>query len=239
MIEGGEAETADVAVVVPALDDTAAVHRLFEQIAAWRPRPCEVVVVSGAADRELEALCARHGHRYLESPPCRGTQLDCGARATRAGALWFLHADASPPRDGLRAVTGAVAAGAAGGCFGFAFQGPPAARKRLIAAATRLRVRCGGIPYGDQALFARREDYFSAGGFAPAPLFEEVPLVRGLRRRGRFIVLPQRVAVATRRWDRDGWWRRALHNRWLALRYACGTPAERLARAYTAVGPPA
>jgi hypothetical protein len=96
----------------------------------------------------------------------------------------------------------------------------------------RLRVRLGGIPYGDQGLFMRRAAYAACGGFPHQPLFEEVELVRQLRRHGRFEVLEEPLRVSTRRWDRDGWWRRSLLNRWLALCYMAGVPAERLARGY-------
>jgi len=43
--------------------------------------------------------------------------------------------------------------------------------------------------------------------------------------------------VATRRWERDGWLRRSLHNRWLALRFALGGRPEVLAARYPALLP--
>ena len=72
------------------------------------------------------------------------------------------------------------------------------------------------------------------GGFAASPLFEEVRLVRRLRARGTFRVLDRALAVATRRWERDGWLKRTLHNRWLALRFALGGRPETLAARYRA-----
>ena len=56
--------------------------------------------------------------------------------------------------------------------------------------------------------------------------------MRRLRARGTFRVLPVPIAVATRRWERDGWLRRTLHNRWLALRFALGKRPEALAASY-------
>jgi hypothetical protein len=46
------------------------------------------------------------------------------------------------------------------------------------------------------------------------------------------------LAVATRRWERDGWLGRTLHNRWLALRFALGGRPEALAASYRALLPP-
>ena len=61
--------------------------------------------------------------------------------------------------------------------------------------------------------------------------------MRGLRARGTFRVLPHALAVATRRWERDGWLKRTLHNRWLALRFALGARPESLAASYRALLP--
>ena len=89
-----------------------------------------------------------------------------------------------------------------------------------------------GTPYGDQGLFVRTEAYFAAGGFAAEPLFEEVNLTRNLRKTGRFKPLSATIDVATRRWDRDGWLRRTLRNRMLAIRYMLGASPAKLALLY-------
>lgn len=224
--------TAPVAVVVPVLHDAAALARLLDAVVSWSRRPVEIIVVSGAGDPALARLTARYGGRWIEVPANRGAQLDAGARAAAARILWFLHADADVPRDAIERITAAVDAGIESGCLTFSFQGRRSPTKAVLERFVRLRVRLGGVPYGDQALFATAAAYHACGGFAHQPLFEEVRLVRRLRRRGSFRVLPERVGVAARRWERDGWWRRTLHNRWLAICYMLGVPAERLAAAY-------
>lgn len=224
--------TVDVAIVVPVHDDTAALETLQERIDAWAARPRERIVVATSADDELARICTRHGCKLMSAPANRGAQLDAGARAARASTLWFLHADAAPPDDALTAIAAAVAAGAESGCFRFSFQGPACRRKRVLAMLVNLRIRLGGMAYGDQGLFATRGAYAACGGFAHQPLFEEVGLVKRLRRRGTFVRLSQALAVSARRWERDGWWARTCQNRWLALCYMLGVPVERLARIY-------
>lgn len=228
-------------VVVPVLADTPALRGLLDRIAGWRMRPDHVIVVAAEADATLRALCAETDAlevpcRLVEGPATRGIQLDLGAHASDADIVWFLHADAAPPEGALEAIAGAVAAGSESGCFRFAFSGEPTWRKRLIARLVDLRVALGGMVYGDQGLFARRDAYLAAGGFATTPLFEEVPLVHALRRRGTFRALRLALPVATRRWERDGWWHRSLGNRWLAICYMLGVPPERLARRYEESG---
>ena len=224
--------TAPIAVVIPVLGDQAELARLLRLVRSQQPK--EIVVVSGCADAGAAALCREQGCTYLETAANRGAQLDEGARAatTPVPVLWFLHADAVPPADALQAIEAALQTGAESGCFRFAFQGPATWYKRLLESFVSLRVRCGGMVYGDQGLFVRRDAYIECGGFAPQPLFEEARLVRCLRARGTFVLLPQALGVATRRWERDGWWRRTLHNRWLAFRFMLGARPEALAASY-------
>jgi hypothetical protein len=92
-----------------------------------------------------------------------------------------------------------------------------------------------GEVYGDQGLFASRAAFERAGGFAEEPLFEEVPLVRALKRAGGFRVLDEPIVVSARRWQQDGFWRRTLENRLLALGHAAGLSPRRLARWYRRV----
>jgi rSAM/selenodomain-associated transferase 2 len=226
----GRAPGGHVAVVIPVLGDLPALSRLVTALQAQGP--AELVVVSGRKDSDTAAFCRERGCTYLETSANRGAQLDAGARAAEAPVIWFLHADVEVAPDALAAIQRAIAAGADSGCFRFAFQGPPTWYKRLLETLVALRIRLGGIAYGDQGLFAQRDAYFACGGFALQPLFEEVQLVKRFRSRGSFRSLEQPIRVSTRRWERDGWCYRTLHNRWLALRFALGGSPQALAASY-------
>jgi len=220
-----------VSVVIPVLGDTPWLARLIEQVRALSPPPDEVIVVDGARSQECRSLCEGAAVTYVASRTGRGIQLHDGATRAGSDVLWFLHADADLPDDAITAIRDAICVGAVGGHFRFCFSGVPTWRKRLFAALINLRVRLG-VPYGDQGLFATRAAYASAGGFPDVPLFEEVPLVRGLRRRGRFAALELAIGVSERRWVHDGWIRRTFENRLLAIAYMVGVSPQRLARRY-------
>lgn len=220
----------DIDIVVPTLNDSDALQELLPRLSAMKPH--RVVVVAGEANEGEARCCEEAGAEYIVSAPCRGRQLDMGARASAASVLWFLHADATPNPNSLDAIREAIGAGARGGFFKFRFANTQRSLAvQTLEAAIGLRCRWG-IPYGDQGIFADKEAYLAAGGFAHEPLFEEVPLVRGLRELGPFIGLPLTIGVSARRWNRDGWLRRTAHNRWLALRYSLGASPASLAAAY-------
>jgi len=217
-----------VAVIIPVRGDAGPLAGLLARLG---DEPDEVVVVSAGDDDAVRGVCADAGARCLASRPGRGPQQHAGALATDAGWLWFLHADALPEPGAAERIRAAGRAGAVGGHFRFRFRGSGTPGRRLLAALINLRARLG-TPYGDQGLFFRRDIYLECGGFPDEPLFEEVPLVRRARRRGAFAPLPLSLGVSPRRWERDGWLRRTLGNRLLALGYALGISPRRLARIY-------
>ena len=224
--------TVDIAIVIPVLGDSDRLRALLDRIAGWTLQPREIIIVAADDHTQSSAFCEDRGCRYLASDPCRGRQLDLGARAAQADVLWFLHADATPSSSSLGDIARAVAGGIEGGHFKFTFSGAPMRRKSAIEWLTNLRVSLGGIPFGDQGIFVRRNIYLKCGGFPHQPLFEEVALVRKLRSRGQFRALAASLGVSPRRWEQDGWIRRSLSNRRLALAYACGQAVQRLAHRY-------
>jgi rSAM/selenodomain-associated transferase 2 len=189
-----------ISVVVPVLDEEARIGARLAELAAQGF--AEVVVVDGGSrDRTVAIAQGREGVRVLAAPRGRGQQQNAGARAATGAVLLFLHADAALPPDAGRWIAGALADTAVvGGAF----------RVRTIADDGRnwlgpllriadVRSRVTRLPYGDQALFVRREAFERAGGFPDEPLMEDVTLARRLRRIGRLVTVPAYVRVSGRR----------------------------------------
>ena len=221
-------------VVIPCYRDEDKLANLLSQLQNLRNLSDsirEVIVVDGAADQVCHKVCRQYDARWVPSEPCRGRQLLAGASLAHGDALWFLHADNRLPSDPVRAMERCLQQGAVGGYFRFRFDIPRAWPASLLEPAIAFRCRFG-VPYGDQGLFMTRRAYAEAGGHSPWPLFEEVPLVRGLRRLGRFLPLREPIFVDPRRWHRDGWWHRTWTNRNLALGFACGVAPDKLAARY-------
>jgi rSAM/selenodomain-associated transferase 2 len=222
----------DIAVIIPVFRDTPECCTLINHIRSWTKQPTEIIVVSGEQDTKLHNFCLDNHCTYFLSHTCRGAQLHMGARLATASVLWFLHADSAPISSSISDIGIACAEGCDSGHFRFAFTGAPSWGKTLIEGLVRLRLQSGGIPYGDQGLFIRRQSYFECGGFCHQPLFEEVTLVKKLRARSQFRALDTPIGVSPRRWEHNGWIKQSLINRSLAIRYILGTPAEQLALSY-------
>jgi rSAM/selenodomain-associated transferase 2 len=218
-----------LAIVVPTLNEEAALHRLLPSVLALAD---EVVVTDGGStDRTVEA--ARElGARVVTGPPGRGGQLTRGAAATTADILLFLHADTELPADGIQRIREAVAGGAAGGGFYVRYDAPPPLLRlggeRLINARTRLT----GWPLGDQAQFVTREAFRALGGYRDWPILEDLDFARRLRRHGRTVLITAPVTTAARRFAEQGVVRTVATNWLIWILFLCGVSPHRLARLY-------
>jgi uncharacterized protein len=125
--------------------------------------------------------------------------------------------------------------GVVGGAFRFAI-GQEFAGRRLVERATNWRARRWQFPYGDQALFLRREAFARLGGFLEMPIMEDYELVRRLRRLGRIAITPEAAVTSGRRWQRLGWVRTTFVNRAIILAYHLGVSPARLAGWYRGQG---
>lgn len=218
-------------VIIPCYHDEEHLAFLLTQLQRLPHKADELIVVDAADSPRCAEICSQYQAQRIVDAPCRGRQLGIGAAQARGDVLWFLHADAQLSADPLPVMAEAIQRGAVGGYFRFRFASPRAWPAWILEPAIALRCRFG-VPYGDQGIFMQRTAYYQAGGHAPWPLFEEVPLVHAARRLGQFVALPESIFVDTRRWQRDGWWRRSLNNRLLALKFMGGAAPHDLAERY-------
>ncbi len=224
-------EHLSVSIVIPVLGDIAPLRQLLDRISRLDPAPSEIICVDAGKDPECAALCAEHRCIRLNTRAGRGHQLHAGAMRASGDIAWFVHTDAEPAENAIDVIRAAVASGAIGGFFRFRFSGQTTWYKSVLAWLINQRSQVG-VPYGDQGLFMHRTMYIAAGGFADEPLFEEVPLVHAARGMGQFAPVAATIGVSPRRWEHDGWLRRTLENRLLAIGYMLGIAPQRLARRY-------
>ena len=216
-----------VSIVIPVFRDSVALERM---LSTSDLRGAEVIVVATALDHaSLEQLRAvRCDLSWLEAPRGRARQMNAGAAIAHGDWLLFLHADTRLPA-GWRSVVDRARADARVnlGCFRFALDSRSSAA-RLIEIGVRFRVRAFGLPYGDQALFVRRDVFAELGGYRDLPIMEDVDLVRRLRATGRLYAASEEAVTSARRWEEDGWLRRTARHLSLIVRYFAGVHPERL-----------
>jgi len=167
----------------------------------------------------------------------RARQMNAGAALAQGDMLLFLHADTRLPVEAFQLIHSAlVGQTVCGGAFSLSIQpeaGQPSRGLRFIAWAANLRSRVTRAPYGDQAIFIRRDCFVPLGGFSDIPLMEDLEFMTRLRRRGLPIaILRARVATSARRWEKEGLLRCTARNLLLRALYHLGVPARHLAGFY-------
>jgi len=146
-----------------------------------------------------------------------------------ARVLLFLHADCLISQPAIDALHTALAdRQLAGGAFYIRFAESRPRSLSLVAWGINVRARFRNSATGDQGIFVRREVFESIGGAPEWPLFEDVELVRRIKRAGKFTVLKTPVTVSGRRYIQHGVLRTALLIYSLRLAYWLGVPPQRL-----------
>lgn len=158
--------------------------------------------------------------------------MNAAATAASGDLLLFLHADCQLPGNAADAIA-AVLADPEIGCGAFRHRiDSPRRLLRVIETADNLRACWLHRPYGDQAIFVRRQYFEQVGGYPNVLLLEELLLLRQLRRVTRFRLANAEVLTSDRRWAKRGVVATTALNWTILLGAALRLPNHWLARLY-------
>ncbi len=222
-----------LSIIIPALNEEAAIAATLLPLQALRFDRHEVIVVDGgSADATRERampLC----DRVIAGSRGRATQMNAGASAAVGDVLVFLHADSRFDATHADALVAAwPRCGRKWGRFDVAIAGHPWIL-RLVAAMMNFRSRLTGIATGDQGIFVDAALFRDVGGFPDQPLMEDIEISRRLKRAGgRPLCLRHRIVTSGRRWEKHGPWRTIAAMWRLRLDYWRGVDPRELAARY-------
>ena len=235
----------NVTIVVPMLNEEAALPRLIAALATLDPPPHEVLAVDGGSDDASMALAQAAGWRVITAPRGRGSQINAGVAAALGELVVVLHADTIPPAD-MVAVIRKVLADPRIALAGFTpiIRGPGGVRWGTTAhnwaktwyapllARPRLFLRGARLLFGDHAMFFRRAQFLEVGGCDPrAKVMEEADLCIRLNRFGRVRLIARTVETSDRRIAAWGPWKANWIYLKVGLLWAAGA-RDRLERHY-------
>ncbi len=238
----GPSARARVSVVIPTLDEAAHLAATLATVLR-QPGPVEIVVSDGGSTDSTRDVAreAAPAAVVVEGPRGRAAQMNHGAARATGDLLLFLHADTLLPDGALDAVRATLRVPrTVAGCFRITFDldgDPtglgPVGRAALRFWQARFWMRWHRLAFGDRALFVRRDAFEAVGGFPDQPIFEDLDVVRALRRQGRFAFLDGAVVTSARRFRRNGAVGQQLRNLALWAGWLVGIPPPRLKRYYS------
>ena len=203
-----------VSLVIPVLNEEAALGRTLRCLKMLEPAPLEVIVVDGGSTDRTIALAESAGARVVNCELAgRSRQMNRGAAAAVGEILCFLHADTLLPDDAI-AVMDKTLSDPRISCAGFislmtgstqirwgvslhnflkTYYAPLLFRPHLFVRGLRLL-------FGDQAMFCRRQDFLNCGGFDDElPIMEEADLCLKLTHLGQIRQVNRVVQSSDRR----------------------------------------
>jgi rSAM/selenodomain-associated transferase 2 len=220
-----------LSIVVPVLNEEAALPALCTHLLAFAQQGHEVLLVDGGSSDATVALARAAGLCVVHSPRGRALQMNAGAAQSSGEALLFLHADTRLPANACALVLDALKSGLIWGRFDVQIDGT-SPMLRVVGAMMNLRSRCTSIATGDQAMFMTRKAFLAVGGFPAQPLMEDIEMSKRLLRRSRPACLHARALTSGRRWETRGVWRTIVLMWQLRWAYWRGTSASVLAQRY-------
>ncbi len=221
-----------ISFIVPVLRESERINGLIEHVMSLSGgEDFEIVVVDGNEERDTLKSIAYDGILKISSPQGRGIQMNAGAQAAKGRILVFLHADTLLPNGALDKILETLETHDAGAfSMGYDTRGPIL---DMLALASRVRARFTGIPYGDQAIFMKREYFFAIGGYREIPLMEDVELMDRIKRAGGNIcILKDRAMTSPRKMLADGILFSVIRNQAIKTFYLLGADPKWLARLY-------
>ena len=223
-----------LSIIIPVIHETDRINGIITQVfdRSFKGAP-QVIVVDGDPQGSTINTIEEQQVVKIISDKGRARQMNSGASLASGDVLLFLHTDTLLPKDALAMITTAMSVGRfVAGAFDL---GIDSSRRifRFTEKYVFLRTRLTRIPFGDQAIFIRREYFEKIGGYQDIPLMEDVEIMGRIRRRGdRICIIPAKVLTSPRRWEREGIFFSTFRNWTLQMLYALGVPPEQLHKYY-------
>lgn len=229
-------QTSDISIIIPTLNEEAQINKWRELqllVDSRSPSPsCEIIIVDGGSSDQTVPLARSHGFRVESCNAGRGAQLNHGARVARGRILLFLHADTRLPCGFAKPLLDCLSeATTIAGAFRLKIQ-DGGLLLEFICFWANLRSRFLQLPYGDQAIFIRRDDFLRLGGFPETPIMEDFIFIKRARKEGRITTLHLSVTTSARRWQRLGIIRTTLINQLVILGFYARVPLLKLTSLY-------
>jgi len=224
----------DLSIIIPVLNEAEGINECISRLQALvGNRSIELIIVDGDPSGSTIQVIHDGTVKKLIAERGRARQMNAGASLASGSLLLFLHADSILPNNAFQSIFSAMDdEKTVAGAFDLGVASERAVF-RITERYVALRTRLTRIPFGDQAIFLRRDFFNKLGGYSDIPLMEDIDLMKRIRKSGdRIVIIPEKVLTSARRWEREGILYCTCRNWLLQILYSLGVSPMRLARWY-------
>ncbi len=168
------------------------------------------------------------------APKGRAFQMNKGFKLAGGEYLLFLHADTLLPKNALELIVKTLDAPSpySAGAFDISIDTDDKILTKISQFAS-WRSKFFKLPYGDQAIFVKKDVFENIGGFREISLMEDVNFMQKLKRKKQKVqILEEPALTSARRWEKNGVLKTTLTNIILQLLYFVGVNPNDLAKYY-------
>ncbi|QUS59769.1 TIGR04283 family arsenosugar biosynthesis glycosyltransferase [Synechocystis sp. PCC 7339] len=203
----------------------------------------EILIIDGGSQDSTVELCQSYADhldlKVFSSPqPGRANQMNYGASLAQGEWLLFLHLDSILPEDFFAQIARILTnTNYIAGAFALTID-LPGKLYRWLEKLILWRSIYAQLPYGDQGLFIRKQDFQRLGGFADLPIMEDYQFMQKLSQQGGKVAIAEdKVITSGRRWQKLGLVRTTVINQAVVVGYHLGVCPHTLAHWYRGAKP--
>ena len=216
-------------IIIPTLNEARYIQSTIQRIRDLNGS-AQIIVADAESSDETVQLCQKEKLEVVFCKRGRGSQCNAGAEKASGDVLLFLHADTLLPENAFELLSTYFSNEEINvGTFRLSFDSPKSI----------LRIYCWFTKFdsmftrfGDQCIVIRKSFFNKIGGFPDWPLFEDVHLLRLVRRKTKVISFPSAVITSSRRFMTRGLIKTQILNGFLLMLYLFGVSPSLLANWY-------
>lgn len=221
-----------LSIIIPVYNEAEHIGELVRTILSYgKHQLAEVIVTDGGSTDNTLQLAAAAGARAVLSPEKgRAAQMNYAASIATGDILYFVHADVQVHPGFVQHICTALEKGTDAGCYRYRFDSPKKIL-RFNSYMTRFNtIWAGG---GDQTLFIKKELFNALNGFRGGfRIMEDFDLVKRIKKKYRFLVLPYEITVSARKYEKNSWLRVQLANTIIVMAWKLGASQNWMVNTY-------
>jgi len=219
-----------ISIIIPALNEEENLKKLLPALKENTREEIEIIVVDGGSSDQSLAICASHSVQTLTGKRGRAVQMNFGASHAKGEVLYFVHADALPPKGYGEAIIQSIKEGFPIGCFRLKFDSKS---KLLKINAFFTRFDKSWTRGGDQTLYVTTPLFHQFNGYDESCIImEEYDFMDRVRAHHSFKIIPKNILISARKYKKNGYFKVQMANLIAMRMYLRGVPKEEIAKKY-------
>jgi len=223
-----------ISIIIPTLNEEKNLKSLLPYLNEYKSPTTQIIVADACKTNDsTEGICDDNNAVRVECSQCsRASQMNAGANKADGEILYFVHADARPPKTFETDINNTISDNYDFGIFSYKFDSDSFLLGINAKFTKRKGLFAGG---GDQSIFMQKSIFEELGQFDTAYcIMEDFKLFHKAKKKGlRYRVVPNDVIVSARKYEKNSYLRVNFSNLVAFSMYHLGMHPTKIKKAYS------